>query len=78
MAGSADESGGGAPGAGGEFERAAERAARARTGLVAEFAYFIRRTRNYWLVPVIVALLLTGLVVVGSSSALAPLIYALF
>jgi hypothetical protein len=71
VAGSADENGG-------EFQRAAERAARSRTGPVAEFVYLIRRTRNYWLVPVIVALLLTGFVVVGSSSTLAPLIYALF
>jgi hypothetical protein len=47
-------------------------------GPVGEIAYFLRRTRKYWLVPVIVALLMTGLVVVGGGSAFAPLIYALF
>lgn len=79
MAGDAESGGDGrSVGSRDEFERAAERAAKARTGPVAEFAYFLRRTRNYWLVPVIVALLLTGLVVVGGSSAFAPLIYALF
>jgi len=61
-----------------EFERAAARAARARTGPVGEFAYFLARTRKYWLVPVIVALLLTGLIVVGGGSVVAPLLYALF
>ena len=67
-----------APGAAAEFEQAAERAAKARTGPVGEFAYFIGRTRKYWLVPVIVALFLTGLIAVGGGSVVAPLIYALF
>jgi hypothetical protein len=60
------------------FEQAAARAARRRTGPVGEFAYFLRRTRKYWLVPVIVSLLLTGLFAVGGGSVVAPLIYALF
>jgi hypothetical protein len=72
------DSGGERPGSAAEFERAAERAAKARTGPVGEFAYFLARTRKYWLVPVIVALLLTGLVVGGGGSTVAPLIYALF
>ena len=60
------------------FEREAQRAAEARTGPVGEFAYFLRRTRKYWMIPLIVALLVTSLVVVGGSSVVAPLIYALF
>jgi len=57
------------------FEEAAARAARKRTGPVGEFAYFLRRTRKYWLVPVIVSLLLTALIAVGGGSVVAPLIY---
>jgi hypothetical protein len=45
---------------------------------VAEFSYFLGRTRKYWLVPVIVALLVASMVVVVGGSAVAPLIYALF
>ena len=41
-----------------KFEQAAERAAKARTGPVGEFTYFLQRTQKYWLLPVIVALLL--------------------
>ncbi len=72
----ADEANG--EGATGEFERQAQRAAKASTGPLAEFTYFLRRTRKYWLVPVIVALLITSMVVVVGGSAVAPLIYALF
>ena len=72
----ADESNG--DGAAGEFERQAQRAAKASSGPVAEFAYFLGRTRKYWLVPVIVALLVASMVIVVGGSAVAPLIYALF
>ncbi len=72
----AEESNG--DGTAGEFERQAQRAAKASSGPVAEFAYFLGRTRKYWLVPVIVALLITSMVVVVGGSAVAPLIYALF
>ncbi len=72
----ADEADG--DGAAGEFEQQAQRAAKASSGPVAEFAYFLGRTRKYWLVPVIVALLITSMVVVVGGSAVAPLIYALF
>ncbi len=62
----------------GDFEKQAERAAKASSGPVAEFTYFLGRTRKYWLVPVIVALLVASMVVVVGGSAVAPLIYALF
>ena len=61
-----------------KFEQAAAFAAKARVGPMGEFSYFLQRTRKYWLLPVIVSLLLTGLVIVGGSSVVAPLIYALF
>ena len=72
----ADEADG--DGATGEFEQQAQRAAKASSGPVAEFAYFLGRTRKYWLVPVIVALLVTSMVMMVGGSTVAPLIYALF
>lgn len=40
---------------------------------------FLKARRKFWLVPVILALLLIGvLVVIGGSSAVAPFIYTLF
>ena len=62
----------------GEFERQAERSAKASTGPVGEFLYFLGRTRKFWMVPLIVALLLASLIVVAGGTAMAPLIYALF
>ena len=60
------------------FEQQARRAAKAPSGPVREFLYFLGRTRNFWLVPVIVAVLLASLIVVVGGTAVAPLIYALF
>lgn len=40
---------------------------------------FLKARRKFWLVPVILALLLIGvLVVIGGGSAVAPFIYTLF
>lgn len=40
---------------------------------------FLKARRKFWLIPVIVALLLIGaLVVIGGSSSIAPFIYTLF
>lgn len=60
------------------FEQQARKAAKAGSGPVREFLYFLGRTRNFWLVPVIVAVLLASLIVVVGGTAVAPLIYALF
>lgn len=50
-----------------------------RFALLAEFWYFIRHRKQWWLLPVVVALLAIGvLIVVAESSALAPFIYPLF
>jgi hypothetical protein len=74
----ADESDSRGSGRAGEFEQQAERAAKASTGPVGEFWYFLGRTRKFWMAPIIVALLLAGLIVVAGGTAMAPLIYALF
>ena len=60
------------------FEQQAQRAAKAPSGPVREFLYFLGRTRNFWLAPIIVAVLLASAIVVVGGTAVAPLIYALF
>lgn len=51
-----------------------------RFALFSEFLYFIRYRKVWWLLPVIVALLLIGFLVVVAEggSVLAPFIYPLF
>jgi hypothetical protein len=74
----ADESGSGGRGPAADFERQAQRAAGSSAGPLREFQYFLGRTRKFWMVPVILALLLASLIVVAGGTAVAPLIYALF
>lgn len=47
-------------------------------GPLGEFAYFLRRSRKWWMAPIIVMLLLVGTLLVMGGTAVAPLIYALF
>jgi hypothetical protein len=69
-----------------QSEKSEDRAARfeagaakgGRSGPLGEFWYFLRRTRNWWLAPIILFLLLVGGLLVLSSTAIAPLIYTLF
>ena len=42
-----------------------------------EFAQFLLHEKKWWLTPIIVLLLLAGLVIASSGSALGPFIYAL-
>ncbi len=46
---------------------------------VKEFLTFLRRRRNYWLLPGLILLCIFGiLVVVTEGSAIAPFLYAIF
>lgn len=56
----------------------ARRAEQQPPGIVREFWGFIRFNKKWWLLPVTVALLLVGVLVLLSSTALAPFIYPLF
>jgi hypothetical protein len=47
-------------------------------GLVGELWRFVRATGKWWLVPVLIALLLLGAMVVLSGTWYAPFIYTLF
>lgn len=49
-----------------------------RTGIVAEFWYFLGHTKKWWLLPIIVILLAFGVLVFLSGTAAAPFIYTLF
>ena len=47
--------------------------------IVLEFWEFLRLRKRYWLLPILVALLLLGgLIVFTETSAVAPFIYTLF
>jgi hypothetical protein len=59
-----------------EFEQAAK--ARRDGGIAAEFLYFLRQNKKWWLLPIIVVVLAFGLLVVLSGTAIAPFIYTLF
>lgn len=48
-------------------------------GLLAEFWYFMKHEKKWWLGPIVVILLAVGLLIVFTqSSALAPFIYTIF
>ena len=49
-----------------------------RTGMVSEFLYFLKTSKKWWLLPIIVILVGFGVLVFLSSTAAAPFIYTLF
>ena len=57
------------------FEQAGRRVP---SGVVGEFFLFLRENKKFWLIPLLSALLLLGLVIVLGGTAAAPFIYSLF
>ncbi len=49
-----------------------------RTSLAGEFIEFLKHNKKWWLLPILLILLGLGLLVLLSSSAVAPFIYPLF
>lgn len=47
-------------------------------GLIAELWDFLKYNKKWWLLPIIIVLGLVGVLVLLSSSAIAPFIYPLF
>jgi hypothetical protein len=47
-------------------------------GALSDFWYFLRRTKKWWLTPIIISLLLLGVLVVLAGTGAAPFIYTLF
>jgi drug/metabolite transporter superfamily protein YnfA len=59
-----------------EFERAA--AAQQRAGFLSELWGFLKTNKKWWLLPILVVLLIFGLLILLSSTGVAPFIYTLF
>jgi hypothetical protein len=59
-----------------EFENARQN--EQTKGLIGEFMYFLRTSKKWWLLPILVVLLAFGLLVFLSGTAAAPFIYTLF
>ena len=57
------------------FEREAQEQPK---GLIREYVDFLLHNKKWWLIPIIIALLLVGVLIVLGSSAAAPFIYTLF
>ncbi len=50
-----------------------------RLGVVGELLRFLWRERLWWMIPLLIALIAVGaLIVLGSSPAVAPFVYTLF
>ena len=57
------------------FEREAQEQSK---GLLREYVDFLLHNKKWWLIPIIIALLLVGVLIVLGSSPAAPFIYTLF
>ncbi len=58
-----------------EFEKASQEK---QGNLVSEFMGFLKETRKFWLLPLILVMLALGALLILTNSALAPFIYTLF
>ena len=56
----------------------ATQAQQSSQGIIREFYDFLRHNKKWWLTPIFLSLLLVALLLVLSSSAVAPFIYTLF
>jgi hypothetical protein len=59
-----------------EFEKAA--AAQTRSGFWGELWGFLKTNKKWWLLPIVVLFLIFALLILLSSTGLAPFIYTLF
>ena len=51
----------------------------AKLQVLGEFWEFLRFNKKYWLLPIVIVLVLTGLLIVlAQGSAVAPFVYTLF
>jgi len=58
-----------------EFDKASAAPAR---GFIGEFWYFMKSTKKFWLIPLLVILFGLGIVILLGGTAAAPFIYTLF
>jgi len=59
-----------------DFEKAATE--EHRSGFLRELWGFLRANKKWWLLPILIALLLFGLLILLGGSGLAPFIYTIF
>jgi len=59
-----------------EFERAA--AEQGKGGIFSELWGFMKQNKKWWLLPLVIALLVFGLLIFLAGTGLAPFIYTLF
>jgi len=59
-----------------DFEKIAE--SKKSQGVFTEFWQFLRHSKKWWLLPIIIVLFLFGLLILLSGTAIAPFIYTLF
>lgn len=55
-----------------------EKKSEPQASLIREFIEFLTESKKYWLIPIIVALLIIGVVVLLGGTSVAPFIYTLF
>lgn len=58
-----------------EFERAS---AEKRQGLISEFLGFLAENKKWWLLPILIAVVALGALVILGGTAAGPFIYTLF
>ena len=59
-----------------DFEKVARQSG--SNNLLTDFAYFLRHSKKWWLVPLLLALGMLGGLMLLSNTAAAPFIYTLF
>lgn len=59
-----------------EFEKVTQQPT--SNNLLTDFTYFLRHSKKWWLVPLLLALGMLGTLMLLSNTAAAPLIYTLF
>ena len=59
-------------------DRFARKAEAQSGGVLADFWYFLRHNKKWWLTPIVLSLLLLGTLVVLAGTGAAPFIYTLF
>ena len=59
-----------------DFEKAAQ--GRKRAGFAGDFLHFLKHSKKWWLLPLVVILVGFGVLVFLSGTAAAPFIYTLF
>jgi len=55
-----------------------EQAAKAGSGFFTEFWVFLKENKKWWLLPILLAFLLMGVLLLASGTGAAPFIYTLF